>query len=158
MLPAVRMFLDQVVIPANHTLLLESHVSNMLILGTAAQESNFRFLEQISGGPGVGLFQMEPLTHYDIWRNWLASRRSWRDRAYYWCATEAPEIPDASEMAWNLRYAVTMARLQYYRVKEPLPLTASPLALGAYWKRHYNTEKGAGTVSQFVRNYREFVE
>ena len=157
MLPAVNMFLNQVVAPANRTLGLDSHVANMLVLGTAAQESQFKYLEQLSGGPGIGLFQMETATHDDLWRNWLRHRRLWRDRAYVWSATEAPALPDASEMAWNLRYAATMTRLHYYRVKEPLPLTADPWALAAYYKTHYNTIHGKATLQQFVSNFNRYV-
>ena len=50
-----------------------------------------------------------------------------------------------------------MIRLHYYRVPQPLP-DADLLQVAAYWKRHYNTTLGKGTINQFMRNYRTYVE
>ncbi len=45
-----------------------------LVLGTALQESNLRYLRQLNDGPARGVYQMEPATHDDIWENYLAFR------------------------------------------------------------------------------------
>ena len=45
-----------------------------LVLGTAAVESDLRFLYQIGRGPARGICQMEPATALDIWRNWMEAR------------------------------------------------------------------------------------
>ena len=42
-----------------------------LLLGTAAQESRLgEYIEQVNG-PALGIFQMEPKTEIDIFRNFL---------------------------------------------------------------------------------------
>ena len=47
----------------------ESRAAENLILGTALQESNLRYLRQLGDGPARGVYQMEPATHDDIWDN-----------------------------------------------------------------------------------------
>lgn len=149
----VEVFRDTVLRPVLRSMNLASHSAELLLLGTIAQESNFKYVEQLGGGPGLGLYQMEPATHADIWMNWLVHRRMWLERVQRWGNLE---WPSAKDLMWNHAYATAMARIHYYRVKEPLP-EATPIALGAYWKRHYNTHLGAGTISQFVANYEKFV-
>jgi len=138
--------------PALQMLGLWSQVAEDLVMGTAAQESHFAYLEQIRG-PAIGLFQMEPNTFQDIWRNFLPGKpvitRALRSMLV--------NDPDPTEMAWNLRFAAAMCRVHYYRKSEPLPPSSDPLLLGAYWKKHYNTIHGAGTVQEFVNNYNKFV-
>ncbi|MFT9424981.1 MAG: hypothetical protein ABF570_07600, partial [Acetobacter syzygii] len=45
-----------------------------LVTGTALVESGLVWLRQNGGGPALGLWQMEPATHDDCWRNFLAFR------------------------------------------------------------------------------------
>jgi hypothetical protein len=42
-----------------------------LLLGTALQESGLIYRRQLNNGPALGLFQMEPATHDDIWADFL---------------------------------------------------------------------------------------
>ncbi|RFD18931.1 hypothetical protein DY926_13985, partial [Komagataeibacter melaceti] len=42
-----------------------------LLAGTALAESGCRRLVQDGGGPALGLWQMEPFTHDDIWKTFL---------------------------------------------------------------------------------------
>ena len=49
------------------------------LLGTARVESDLRHRRQI-GGPALGLFQMEPATHNDIWESYLKYRAQLAER------------------------------------------------------------------------------
>lgn len=64
----------------------------------------------------------------------------------------------AGVMVYNLRFAAAMCRAHYSRVKEPLPDANDLFELGRYWKKYYNTEKGAGTVDEFVSNYLRYIK
>ena len=74
-----------------------------LLMGTAAQESQFRYLRQIGGGPALGLWQMEPATFADLWRRFEA-RFDLRE----WTVYGAPPV---DQLVWNLHLACAMARI-----------------------------------------------
>ena len=135
---------------------LYSEAAVNLILGTAAQESHMgKYFVQING-PAVGVFQMEPATHDDIWQNFLAYQGGKRHTEMLrgMCG---PYPPEASNMFWHLRYAALMCRVHYLRKPHKLPDADDIEGLGAYWKVHYNTHLGKGTIDEFVENYRRFV-
>ena len=134
---------------------LYSEAAVNLLLGTAAQESHFgTYLRQVHG-PALGVFQMEPKTALDIHLNFLNPRQPLNLRVHDLCSEKYYE--EDFEMQFNLAYQIIMARLHYWRVKEPLPLCEDVWGMAKYWKRYYNTPKGKGTQEEFVRNYERFV-
>jgi len=60
-------------------------------------------------------------------------------------------------LIYNLLYATIMARVFYLRVKEPIPEATNIPALIAFYKKFYNTEKGAANVSDALSNYNRFI-
>jgi hypothetical protein len=149
-----RQLLVRVVVPVLGHLGLDSAVARALVLGTIYQESNGVALAQRGGGPALGIVQMEPATEADIWDNFL---RFQPDLAAKVTALLAPAPSRTMQLATNLAYAVAMVRVHYRRVPAPLPATADPAALGRYWKQHYNTPGGKGTVEEFVANFNRTV-
>jgi hypothetical protein len=149
--PAV--FRSLVIVPTLTRLNLDSQVARELLLGTALQESGLNHLVQEGGGPARGLFQVEPATHADVWANYLHYRPELLQAVL---ALTAPWPDRDAQLATNLVYEAAIARLVYLRAPEPLPATPDPDLLGAYWKAHYNTAGGAGTVTQFADTYRHF--
>lgn len=143
-----KQFREHIVRPALRILEPEipySKTAENLLIGTAVQESALRFVVQL-GGPALGVFQMEPMTHDDIWQNFLAARPTLAARL----SERQPEAH--GRLVYDLRYAAQMARVHYWRVPEALPANY-PEALGRYYKRYFNTELGKATVAQFVQNY-----
>lgn len=134
-----------------------SFVSTNLLLGTAAQESAFgTYLVQCGGGPARGAFQMEvPVTEEDIWENYLSSRYYRRAAMVKICGVFSCLNNGALE--WNLAYQICMARLYYRRIKESFPDPDDIEGLAKYWKKWWNTEKGKGTVTEFITNYNYYV-
>jgi len=118
-----------------------------LIAGTIAQESQMgEFIKQIGGGPALGICQMEPATHNDIIDNYLSYRPELMERL-----EGIGKFCDANEMIYNLRYAVAMCRIHYYRQKGAIPSSVEGQA--AYWKSGYNTEQGKGAIMDYIYNY-----
>jgi hypothetical protein len=146
--------LRQLVIrPACEAIDLWSPAAEELLLGTACQESKCgTFLKQLGSGPALGIFQMEPATYWDIWDNFIRHRQPLLDAM----SEKFGAACDPEDMIFNLRYAAAMARIHYYRVKDPLPAAGDLVAQAAYWKRFYNTPKGAGTEAEYIANYRRF--
>lgn len=142
-----------VIRPVLKDLGLHSEPAERLVLGTACQESECgRWLKQLGGGPAVGIFQMEPATHDDLFLNFLKHRTALREKV--WRYVE-PDHEDANEMVGNLFYATAMCRVHYLRVPEPIPEDLNGQA--KYWKRTYNTYKGKGTVEKYIQNWQRFV-
>ncbi|MGE0289644.1 MAG: hypothetical protein AB7I42_25850 [Bradyrhizobium sp.] len=144
-----------------------SRALEQLLLGTAIQESRGQYLKQLKGGPAVGLYQMEPATHDDIWRNYLAYHQALATRVrmldlQMWYENSA------EEMAGNLYYATAMCAVHYLRrasikytrgdIREarwPLPPADDIAAQARYYKRWYNTPQGRGSEAEYVQNWRE---
>lgn len=144
----VDQFLNYVIRPANRAFGLTSVAAEELMLGTALQESNLTYLAQLGNGPALGVFQMEPNTHDDIWENFLIYRPQLVEHMDYITVTRSPGI-----MASNMLYAAAMCRMHYYRVKAALPQAGDINAQAAYWKEYYNTPLGAGTVEEYIHNW-----
>lgn len=135
----------RVIAPALARIGMDGAAAVNLLAGTALVESGCRRLVQDGGGPALGLWQMEPFTHDDIWATFLSDARlsSLRgavlDLASQWPAR-------VSQLPGNLPYACAMARLKYYRAPGPLPAADDAAAQCRYWKSNYNTALGAGAA------------
>ncbi len=131
-----------------------------LMVGIAAKESTIRgetYLKQV-GGPALGIFQIEPATHADLWDTYLLYP-SRLDKAVFMrdlLSVEAPSDEEAMhhELIYNLRYATAVARLKLWRCSFQWPEDPDDVeALGAIWDEHYNANPDHGTVAEFVEKY-----
>jgi len=118
-----------------------------LLTGTALVESGCAYLRQVGGGPALGLWQMEPVTHNDCWTNWLGYQANARVAAAIGAMVPAG-VPDSQYLISNLRYACAMARIKYWRGVPPLPAANDALKMNQYWKSWYNTSGGSGKVDK----------
>ena len=133
---------------------LWSESAENLLMGTAAQETLLgRYLKQING-VALGLFQMEPATHEDLYDNYLFYHADLEDVIH---GLLAPRVRMLDQLVWNLAYATACCRIQYYRFPEPLPAAHDIDGLAMYWKTRWNTVEGKGTVEEFVKNYTALV-
>jgi hypothetical protein len=147
---------DYIIKPVLLKLNLYSESAVNLLMGTAAQESRMgTYLKQLGAGPALGIFQMEPATHTDLWNNFLKYKPALAEKVLEFKATNKE---DEWEMVGNLYYAAAMARIHYFRVKAALPGDANDVkALARFWKKYYNTVLGAGTEEEFIANYKKYV-
>lgn len=125
-----------------------------LLLGTAAQETQLKRLAQYPAGPALGPYQIEPATHTDLWERFPAPDRGLRAKVL---ALLAPYPDRAQQLASNAGYATAIARVLYFRAAEPLPGSSDLPGLARYYKRFWNTGKGAATEEEFIVNYRTLV-
>jgi len=123
-----------------------------LLMLTAAQESHLgHYIKQVGNGPAKGIFQMEPSTEKDIWKNFLKYKPDLKKRV---AGLMGEADWESLQLTGNLLYQIAMARLHYYRRPEALPSRSNVDAMAQYWKRHYNTHLGKGTVLEAVINYK----
>ena len=124
------------------------------VFGTACKESACGlYLIQLGRGPALGIYQMEPATHDDIWDRFLAHQPDLSRKLNRWRAQYGNGM-GPGEMVGNLYYATAMCRIHYLRVSEPLPETLPGQA--DYWKKYYNTPHGAGTEQEYLDAWRQF--
>jgi len=152
-MPTPTEFRNKVIRPTLMHLDLGGVAAEELLLGTAMQESDLLHRRQLGGGPGRGLFQMEPATHDDIWSNYLAFKAPLAEKVK--ALLPAPTADRMTELENNDRYACAMARILYRRAPAPLPQAGDLAAMAAYWKKFYNTPLGAGKPEQFVAKWRK---
>jgi hypothetical protein len=132
---------------------MSSLKSKKLLLGTSCSESQLTYVKQFNGGCALGLYQMEPATYNDIC-NWLEKHKGtdFKNKVIY-CIYEEMyrDLPDATQLVYNLRLQTIFARLHYWRVSDPIP-KATPLQ-AQYWKTFYNTALGRGTVQHYINSF-----
>lgn len=143
-----------VIRPGLESIGMYSPAGAQLLLGTACAESQLgSYLVQV-GGPALGVFQMEPATHDDIWRNYIRFRMDLQlqvRRLIPPLSSLAPGQPPSTDLlVTDLRYAAAMARLVYRRSPLPLPPAGDWDGMAAMWKRDYNTTAGKGTIAHFM--------
>jgi hypothetical protein len=140
-----------VIVPTLARMNLYSDSAVNLLLGTCAQESQMgTYLKQING-PALGIYQMEPNTHDDIWDNYLKFKIDLAAKVL------AIDARDTGNLIINLSYATAIARIQYLRAPQPLPAADDINGLALYYKKWYNTPKGAATPEEFIANYKKYI-
>ncbi|SHO56150.1 hypothetical protein [Vibrio quintilis] len=148
---------ELVVRPELERLGLYSKAAEQLIVGTIFTESHGEYLKQLGDGPALGIAQMEPATHNDIWSNFLKysnlSDRIMESVAPFSVTDDADVPVKATELIGNMCYAVAMCRAHYYRKSEPLPKAGDVEGFARYWKTHYNTAHGAGHMTDFIDKF-----
>ena len=153
----VNNFRVEIIRPALMISGLWSESAENLLLGTALAESNLNLLTQMGGGCALSYFQIEPRSYDDVVRYlYRNGNLALKDRILAACMMEI--FPEAKCLTWNIRLAVLIARLIYWRRPEPLPKADDIQGLARYWKRYYNTELGKGTVEHFIKSWYERVK
>ena len=129
---------------------LNSKDAGSIVLGVAAAESKFEKLQQFNGGPAMGLWQMEPRTHDDIYDSVFPDHLILSKNVQ---SLLSESFPALDQLHWNLAYACAMCRVQLWRFPEALPRYDDISGQAHYWKKYYNTEDGSGTIEHYIESY-----
>ncbi len=129
---------------------LHSDSAVELLMLTAAVESKLGYYIRQIKGPARGIFQMEPATERDLWKNYLEYKDATSD------TIKRYDTAADDDLEWNLGYAILMARVHYLRVPSKLPAADDIDRLAHYWKAHYNTYLGAGTTKKAIAAYKRY--
>jgi len=113
--------------------------ATLLLHFTMGVESLFKHRQQIGGGPALGLLQMEPATHGDLFNSYLNyTSEPLDDRGAYTLKTDD-------------RYAILCAYFQYSRYINRWPEDIKGAA--HVWKYYWNTFLGAGNIKDAIDKY-----
>lgn len=129
---------------------LYSEDAEELLMATCAQESKLGLYRHQINGPALGIFQMEPEDHNDIWKNYLTYHPALQSALRRVAGHIAPA---AIDLQFNDPYAIAMCRIHYERAPGALPAATDLSGLWWYYKQHYNTPAGAATEAEFRHNY-----
>ena len=94
---------DMVIAPALDNLSLWSRGAEELVLGTAIIESALTYIRQHGDGPALGLWQIEPATHEDLFTNYLHFRPELGAKLM---ELRAPNLSMDENLATNLMYGL----------------------------------------------------
>lgn len=134
-----------------------------LVLATAAQESDLRYIDQmdrggqVKPGPALGLWQMERATFDDLWDRYLPARPALQAKVLDFAVAMHGIWDEWQQLAGNLYLSCAMCRILYYARPFKLRGDESAAELWPVYKRFYNSELGAATAEQFHRAYRKRV-
>lgn len=150
-------FMEYIIKPTLEYFEMDSMSAQQLMICTAAVESRLgRYLKQLKG-PALGPYQCEPDTHDGHYKNWLNFRPELKAKFDVLASAKDYKLRKF-EQCWSFGYATAIARLKYWRVDELLPEHGDIEGMAVYWKNHYNTGGGKGTVDEFIRVYHKYIE
>ena len=126
----------------------------LLVYRTGLVESKYKYIMQ-KGGDNIarGFWQCEPWVAVSLCNDYLKYREPLMKKVADICYLDWKYFTNPKEEDWrqilttNLTAGIVACRLHYWRVPKPMPKTLDEQA--EYWKRWYNTSKGAGTEEHF---------
>ena len=148
---------DHIIKPTMHAFeqtlpLINKPNSIQLMLAIAAQESDCGVYFKSINGHEMGIWQVHPDTDTDLHENFLNTR---------------PELLmilnhlKSDWMNWphiqSPMYNCAIARLCLYRYSEPCPPFNDMDGMWKFYKKRYNSYKGAATEEEWIENWNNYV-
>ena len=147
-----KQFREVILIPTLMAIQKWTPEAEELMIGTMAHESDGgTYLVQIEG-PAIGIYGMQQNDHDDIWNAYLPNQSKLTYDLLVVCGMSSK--PKFEAMKYHLVYATCMARIHYLRRCEAIPKDLEGQA--EFWKTHYNSNLGKGTVQEYVADYLTF--
>lgn len=118
-----------------------------LMLETAAQETHCGQLrDPTPNGAGRGIFQIDPIAFNDICQR---ARPADVTAVFNNFGIDIKSIRHDA-LDYSPLVAAVFCRLFYKLIPEAIPATL--IGRAEYWKKHYNTVKGKGSVGEYINN------
>lgn len=115
----------------------------------AHESKGGEYIAQIKG-PALGVIQMEPATHDDVWNNGDSIYKNAELLKIVTPGLGVKNIPKPERLIYDLRYNVFMARQKLFMVSEALP--KDPEDMAVYLKKYWNGT-GKATASKYFYDY-----
>jgi len=147
-------FSTHIVEPTLRAMRMRDERARRLLVLTGSLESDFNALVQIGGGPAVSPFQIEWATFDDIFDRYLRRRADLMARVRQTMTPMAPRV----QLPGNPLFACAIARIKYWMDEADLPHADDADAMGAYYKRVFNTAGGKGDAKKAAARYRQLFD
>ncbi len=129
-----------------------------LLLGTAARESGLGFHLKPANTKALGIYQISPRMHRNIWDHFLAPKFELSSVVRGLASQREFLSHPHHELATNLAYSTAIAWLIYYRtginIKQVNP--QDTMALAKIWQKHFHS-RCPGSLESFVDSYQQLL-
>lgn len=138
--------------------------ADLMSIRTAAAETQFGlFKDNTPDGAGRGVTQVDADTFYWLKEKALElapgacmrTKRNWRERIINDFGIDLKRVEHA-DLDYNPLLSFIFTRLRYLVVTEEIPTTLEGQA--HYWKKHYNSSLGKGTIEHFIESVEKLPE
>lgn len=121
-------------------------VVELMCMIVAHESMQGRYRKQVNG-PALSLFQIEPPTHDDIWRNGPGMKQR---------AAKFNIVQNVASLETGDRYAIFVAR--HHLMRDPNPVPTTPEAMARYCKSYWNTyaEGAAATPEKYLKDWEQW--
>lgn len=109
----------------------------LMMMTTAVESDRGRYINQLGGGPALGMMGVEPATMRDNYGSYLYFRDRLRLEIRDACGIAKA---DEDALEYNMAFNVLMARLKYWRAPGPIPSDLEGKA--KYHEKFYNAHEG----------------
>src|SRR5690606_9814258 len=127
-----------------------------LLLGTAAQESGLGFHLRLKRACGLGIYQITPQIHLNVWDRYLIDHPDLASLIRGLASQHEFLAHPHAELATNLSYATAIAWMIYRRTGRPLPAADDVAGLARYWFRHF-PHRSSNTALDFSETYKRCI-
>ena len=127
-----------------------------LLLGTAAQESELGFHLKLGRRHGMGIFQILPSTHRQIWDKYLINFPALASKVRGLASQRDFLQHPHAELATNLRYATAIAWLIYRAAGVDSVEIENLPKMAKLWKKHFHHGPSA-SLRDFVTSYSKLI-
>ncbi len=128
-----------------------------LLLGTAAQESELGFHLKTGHRHGMGIFQILPSTHRQIWDKYLINFPALASKVRGLASQRDFLQHPHAELATNLRYATAIAWLIYRAAGVETVESENLPKMARLWKKHFHHGPSA-RLRDFVESYSALIK
>ena len=134
-----------------------SSSAETLLMATAAVESDLGFHIKQRKSKGLGVYQINPRTHQQVWDRYLAEDPDLASKVRGLASQHEFLINPHLELTTNLRYATAIAWMIYRRTGKTLPDADNIKALGRFWRKHFHS-RPHGTLNTFIDQYDKLIK
>lgn len=127
-----------------------------LLLGTAAQESQLGFHLKQGRRHGLGIYQIQPHTHREIWDQYLIDHPTLASKVRGLASQREFLDHPHSELATNLRYATAIAWLIYRAAGAKRVPEDDVGGMARLWHQHFHHGPSA-SARDFQKSYGDMV-
>ncbi len=134
-----------------------SLAAQTLLLATAAMESELGFHLKSEHKRGLGVYQISPRSHQNIWDQYLAKDPDMASKVRGLASQHDFLTQPHLELTTNLKYATAIAWMIYKRKAKALPAANDILAMAKFWRRHFHSRPQA-SVDIFIKRYQTLIQ